>query len=187
MQGVRGLRGDAVLNEQIINIINMINRDQLVDFFEVISLVKPQGINDMGLIVCDSKDRKNLSKMFSDKIKIVDFDESTNDDQLLEDVARGFKSKSWLVIDYASKPLSSKVYSALRRLSTANMLQLFNFAGQDEINLKQPEESSIVFLTTWNDIHNSGVSNFTNLFGPVLNLASSPAYDYGVAKKGEVK
>lgn len=146
-------------------------KERVKGFFEVLATVTPSGINDMGLIICEDEDRGKINDLFSKKITQVDYTNDSSDSELLEAMIKSMENESWLVINYAGKPISSQVYSALRRLSTSNLLQLLNFDGKDEVNIKQPDEMRVIFLTTWEDIRNSNIPDFTHLFGPVLDLS----------------
>lgn len=150
---------------------------QLKKLPEVLKKIKPQGILEMGLIIKQpNQPMEEILGFFSkEDLETFKLNKEVFSDDFLKKLIEVFEQRKWLIVEMEDDSLGNRIYGQLRLLSTLNRLQIFNLAGNDqaEINLKQPEESRIIFVTTEEilaKLAEKGFNRFLNLFGPVIWL-----------------
>ncbi len=142
-------------------------------FVEALKKVNVQGIWDMGLAVANDENKKEIAESLKTEAgdsEIFNFVSQSSPEDFLETLAGTLQSKKWLIVVLSGGRIDGKIYSALRGLATNNRLQILHFKDKEELNLKQPLESRVVFVASWRNIKELNLPEFMKLFGPVLDL-----------------
>ncbi|MCH7759080.1 hypothetical protein IID20_01860 [Patescibacteria group bacterium] len=149
-------------------------KQKIEEFFQALDKVShdPGDLYDLGLIVSDRikiKDLINSSSYFK-KADVFNLSRQVHPDEFLKTLVKAFRNKKWLLVELIDGYLPARIYNQLRLLSIGNRLQIFNLAGEEEINLKMPSESRVVFFTTQSEVPKINNPNFLKLFGPIIKI-----------------
>lgn len=128
----------------------------------------------MGLVTVEGDKKQETIDAIKAEVKdqeVFDFGPESLADDFLLALVGAFQNKKWLIINLNGGRIDGQIYSQLRRLATTNRLQILNWQDQAEFDLKQPEESRAIFIASWPEVEALNLPEFTQLFGPVLDLA----------------
>jgi len=127
----------------------------------------------MGLITAEEGQKKEAIDAVRSEVKnseVFDFGTEVLPIDFLSALVGALQDKKWLVVNLTGGRIDGQIYSQLRRLATTNRLQILHWQDQAEFNLKQSDESRVVFVASWPEIEALNLPEFTQLFGPALDL-----------------
>jgi hypothetical protein len=149
---------------------------KLNKFFQALEKVShpPGELYDLGLILKENNWGINELKKavpYPERTEVFELNEKIHPDEFLKKIINCFENKKWLLVEVENGYLPGRIYNQLRLLSCQNRLQVFNLIGEkDEINLKMPKETRIVFIFNKESLAKVNIPNFLALFGPIIKL-----------------
>ena len=151
-------------------------KEKISQFIQILAKINSQGIWDMGLVTAEGDQKQEAIDAIKAEIKdleVFDFGPEISSGNFLLALIKSLQDKKWLAVNLSGGRIDGQIYGQLRRLATTNRLQILNWQDEAEFNLKQSEASRIIFIASWPGIEALNLPEFTQLFGPALDLAEA--------------